>query len=47
VPEDYPAEGGYWFVSYSAGSFDTTNWVMNYSAQGKEAADTQIVRLID
>ncbi len=48
VPSNYPAEGANWYVTYSAGAYDTSNWIMSYfSSSTTPSSPPGSVRLVD
>jgi Flp pilus assembly protein TadG len=47
VPSGYPTEGAYWFATYKAGAYDTSNWKMGYADPSKPSVDPPSVKLVD
>lgn len=47
VPSDYPAEGAYWFATYKAGAYDTSNWLMGYRDPDTPPTKPGAVKLVD
>ncbi len=48
VPSNYPAEGANWYVTYSAGAYDTSDWIMSYfSPTATPTGPPKSVRLIN